>query len=79
MPTTRISERGLALLRELAEQSEEPQPMVLDEALEDLRRKRFFARLNEEYAVLREDQAAWAEEQEERRLWDRTSSDGGES
>jgi hypothetical protein len=75
MPTTRISDNGLRLLRELSRDLNQPQPAVLDEALETLRRKRFFERLNQQYARLRTDSAAWDEELADRRLWDRTSSD----
>lgn len=79
MPTTRISDNGLRTLRQLAEDSAEPQPAILDEALEDLRRKRFFERFNKQYAALRADPTAWDEEQAERRLWDQTSSDSSGS
>jgi predicted transcriptional regulator len=79
MPTTRISDRGLMTLRQLAEESSEPQPAILDEALEDLRRKRFFQQFNRQYADLRADPTAWGEEQAERRLWDQTSADSSGS
>lgn len=75
MPTTRISEEGLRLLHDLAREMNQPQPAVIDEALETLRRKHFFERLNFQYAELRADSDAWEEELEERRLWDRTSAD----
>lgn len=76
MPTTRISEAGLMTLRELAADLDLPQPAVLDEALENLHRKQFFEKLNRQYNVLRSDSAAWAEEMDERRMWDQTSADG---
>jgi predicted transcriptional regulator len=79
MPTTRISDEGLMTLRQLAEASSRPQPEILDEALEDLRRKRFFQQFNQQYAALRADERAWGEEQAERRLWDQTSGDGSGS
>ena len=79
MPTTRISDSALATLRELAQELAQPQPMVLEEALEDLRRKRFFAKLNRQYDALRADPIGWAEEEEERRLWDQTSADASDS
>ncbi len=75
MPTTRISEEGLKLLRDLAREMNQPQPAVIDEALEALRRKHYFERLNRQYGALRADDEAWREELEERRFWDRTSAD----
>lgn len=79
MPTTRISNEGLMILRQIAEVSSLPQPEILDEALEDLRRKRFFQQFNQQYAALRADEDVWDEEQAERRLWDQTSADGSGS
>jgi hypothetical protein len=49
---------------------------VLDKALDAYRRKLFFDQLNAGYAALRADPQAWAEEQEERKLWDATLMDG---
>jgi predicted transcriptional regulator len=79
MPTTRISDEGLMTLRQIAEVSSRSQPEILDEALEDLRRKRFFQQFNQQYAALRADDDAWDQEQAERRLWDQTSADGSGS
>lgn len=79
MPTTRISEAGLGTLRELAEEFDQPQPAVLDEALEGLRRRRFFEKFNGQFGILREDPVAWSEEEAERSLWDQTSADGSDS
>ncbi len=79
MPTTRISDQGLMTLRQLAELSSQSRPEILDEALEDLRRKRFLQQFNQQYAALRADAAAWGEEQAESRLWEQTSADGSGS
>ncbi|MBA4157860.1 MAG: toxin-antitoxin system protein [Gemmatimonadetes bacterium] len=76
MPTTRISDVGLTTLRQLAKELGQPQPAVLDEALENLRRKQFFETLNRQYRALRSGSTAWDEETDERRLWDQTSADG---
>ena len=75
MPTTRISEQGLRVLQELSQAMKQPQPAVLDEALDALQRKRFFETLNRQYAALRTNESAWAKETAERRLWDQTSAD----
>jgi hypothetical protein len=75
-PTIPISEAGHRVLRELAEQTGQTMTEVLDRALDAYRRKVFFERLNAGYAALRQDPAAWAELETERRLWDATSMDG---
>jgi hypothetical protein len=49
---------------------------VLAEAVEAYRRQRFLEGANAEYAALRADPTAWAEEQAERAAWDATLADG---
>lgn len=49
---------------------------VLDEAIEQYRRDRFFRELDEGYSRLQTDYKAWQEELDERRLWDSTVADG---
>ena len=49
---------------------------ILDKAIEAYRRARFLAGLNEDFAALRQNRAAWEEEQQERRAWDATLADG---
>jgi hypothetical protein len=45
-------------------------------AAESYRRDAFLKGLNADFAVLRNDPAAWAEEQSERASWDATMADG---
>jgi hypothetical protein len=52
---------------------------VLDEAIEQYRRDRFFQELNDGYARLQANPQAWQEELDERGLWDSTLSDGLDS
>ncbi|WP_254054095.1 hypothetical protein [Singulisphaera sp. GP187] len=49
---------------------------VLGKAIEEYRKKRFLEGLNADFAALREDPAAWVEEQKERAVWDATLADG---
>jgi predicted transcriptional regulator len=74
--TIPISEMAHQILRELAEQTGQSMSDVLDKALDAYRRKLFFEQLNAGYAALRADPQAWAEELEQRKLWDATLTDG---
>ncbi len=47
--------------------------------MEDYRRKVFFQGLAGDYAALKADPEAWAEELEERELWETTLADGLDS
>ncbi len=78
MPSTlvRVSARTHEALRELAAQSGETMQAILDKAVEDYQRQRFFDELNAGYAALRADPKAWQEELEERAAWDVTLLDG---
>ena len=49
---------------------------VLDKAIENYRRQRFLAGLNADFAALRKNKAAWAEELADRRMWDASLADG---
>jgi hypothetical protein len=75
-PNIRISQQSKATLRELADREGKPMQAVLDEAIEQYRRERFFRELDEGYARLQVDPQAWNQELGERRLWDSTLADG---
>jgi len=75
-PNIRISPQSKATLRELAEHDGKPMQNVLDEAIEQYRRDRFFRELDESYARLQADPEAWQEELDDRRLWESTLADG---
>ena len=75
-PNIRISRRSKATLRELARREGKPMQAVLDEAIEQYRRDKFFEELNASYARLRQDPEAWKQEMAERDEWDVTLSDG---
>ncbi len=74
--TVRITRSAHAALRSLAEDSDESMTEILEKAIEAYRRASFLAGLNGDFAALRQDRAAWEKENEERRAWDATLSDG---
>ncbi len=76
VPTVPVSESAHQLLSDLAAQTGRSIQQVLDQALEDYRRKVFFEGLAADFAALKADPAAWAEELAERELWDATLMDG---
>jgi hypothetical protein len=75
----RISEESHLVLRELSEREGISMQSLLDEAVEQLRRLKFLAQANAAFAALKADPRAWKAELEERRLWQRTLSDGTEN
>jgi hypothetical protein len=74
--TVRISEAARDTLRQMAQASGKPMQALLDEAVEALRRKRFFEDVNAAYASLRGDPKAWEALEKERRQWDGALLDG---
>jgi predicted transcriptional regulator len=74
--TVRVTEHTHALLRELAAATGEPLQRVLEEAVEQYRRERFFADLHAAYERLSTDRAAWQDELAERAELDGTLADG---
>ena len=78
MPSTsiRIDEQALAVLRELARRQGQPVQSVLKQAIDSYRREKFLEEANTAFAALRSNPEAWAEERQERDLWDQTAGDG---
>ena len=73
--TVRIDEATRDKLRIIANSENEPVHVILERAIEDYRRKRFLEDANSAYNALRQNRKAWAEELEERAVWDATLSD----
>lgn len=65
--TIRVSEETRDRLASLATTTGQPMTRVLDDAVEALERKMFFDSFNRRYQELRDDSAAWAEVEQERR------------
>ena len=73
--TVRITKTSHDTLKQLAERSGRPMQDLLDEAVEELRRKQFFEELNAAYARLKSDPKRWKEELTERAAWEATLRD----
>jgi hypothetical protein len=78
MPMARLSAVGHQRLQNLAARRGTSQQQVLDEALELLDRKQFFAEAHREYEALRADPEAAAELDRERRVIDGALADEAE-
>lgn len=76
MPMARLSAHAHQRLQSLASRRGISQQEVLDEALELLDRREFFAEAHREYQALRDDPAAYAEFESERRALDGVVNDG---
>jgi predicted transcriptional regulator len=74
--TIRISEPSHRILRELARHDNKPMQAVIDQAIEAYRRQRFLEGLSADFALLRENEPEWHEEQGERVMWDSALADG---
>lgn len=74
--TVRIHPHTHAKLKQLAEDAGESMPEVLERAVDAYARKRFLELLNQDFAALRRDEAAWRDETAEREAWNATLADG---
>ncbi len=68
MPTIRVSDDLHSVIRELA--NGESMQGVISKAIELYRRQALLEKANAAFAALRQDPAAWAQEQAERAEWD---------
>ncbi len=75
----RISTTTHRVLRGLSSEVGESMQTIVEEAIEQYRRRKFLEGLNQDYKALKEDSNAWKEELEERALWDETLLDGAET
>ncbi len=74
----RISSQSYQILKSLSQDKGQSMQSVIDEAIEDLRRRKMFEATNEAFSTLKADKKAWKEELNERELWENTLSDGVE-
>lgn len=74
----RVSSQSYQLLKSLAEDFNQSMQSVIDEALENLRRRKILEATDAAFLALKANQKAWKEEARERRLWEKTLSDGVE-
>ena len=75
-PTVRLSPHTYQVLKELSSQSGEPMLAILDRAVEEECRRRFFEEANASYARLRKDSVAWTDFKSELEFWDTKLLDG---
>lgn len=76
MAQLRISKETHEKLRELARTQGLSMQGVLEKALDEYQKNRFFDSLDASFAALKNDPEAWAEELRERRLWESRLMDG---
>lgn len=76
MATARILDGDHARLRELAAITGKQQQEIIHEALEAYDRNVMLDAINAGFSALKQDAAAWQEEQAERTAWDGTGLDG---
>jgi len=74
--TVRIDPAAHAALAEIARAKQLSLTEALSQAVESYRRELFLEGLASDFAALRADVDAWADEQVEREAWDITSGDG---
>jgi predicted transcriptional regulator len=74
--TIRVSRSTHELLRELADRSNATITAVVDEAVRDLQRKKFWADFNAACEALQADPEAWAGLRQEDAAWEATLADG---
>ena len=74
--TIRVSRSTHELLRDLADRSNATITAVVDEAVRDLQRKKFWADFNAACEALQADPVAWADLRSEDAAWEDTLADG---
>lgn len=73
--TIRISKEVYTELKKIAEVENKTMQKVVEQAIEEFKRKKFFSVLKETVADYKSDPNNWTEEIEERTLWDNTLTD----
>lgn len=68
--TIRVRPETRAKLESLAAELGKPIPEIVDQAIDALRRREFLTGLAADFEALRNDPVAWAQELDERALWD---------
>ncbi len=74
--TIRVSRSTHEMLRSLAKSSNSTITAVVDEAVRDLQRKKFWADFNERCAAIKADPVAWDDLLQEDATWTTTLADG---
>lgn len=77
--TIRVSREVYNTIKSLAQQQNENIQDIIENAVKEYKKKKFFENLNSAYAKLKTDSKGWEEEAEEREEWDAVLSDGLEN
>ncbi len=72
----RVTKQTHQQLAALARENGLSMQTILDRAVEVYRRQSFLEALNADFAILRAQPEEWAEEMQERELWEQTLADG---
>lgn len=72
--TVRISSSAKTTLKVLSERTNRRMQEIVDEAIEQYRRRLFLEEANEAFARLHADEQCWTEELEERAAWDQADA-----
>lgn len=73
--TIRISEFSHRIVKEISRRENKSMQAVLEQAIEAYRRQIFLEGLNEDFAALKENDAEWQAEKQERADWDMAMAD----
>ncbi len=74
----RISSNSYQILKTLSKGKGQSMQSVIDQAIEDLRRRKLLEETNRAFSALKADETAWQDEMEEREIWENTLADGAE-
>jgi hypothetical protein len=74
----RISSNSYQILKSLSQEEGQTMQSLIDNALEDLRRRKMLEATNQAFERLKANESEWSEELAERELWENTLSDGVE-
>jgi predicted CopG family antitoxin len=72
----RISAHSYQVLKSLSKDGRNSMQSVIDQAIEDLRRRKFLEAANAAFSELKANAEEWNEELKERELWETTLMDG---
>ena len=75
----RISSSSYQILKALSKGKGQSMQSVIDQAIEDLRRRKVLDETNSAFSALKANKEAWAAESQERHLWENTLADGVET
>ena len=75
----RISSQSYQILKSLSQEKGQSMQSVIDQAIEDLRRRKMLEATNEAFSRLTTNKREWKEELKERGLWENTLADGVEN